>query len=127
MVSHHQQHLCPQLGGRRFDRVPQPPIRLGRAIVGEVAGQDQRVDAPPTTAQPLEDPQQHRVGIHRVEHPLPRGPNVGVGELHQCQFAHDAGSSSAPSLRAAVSVDWASLPWNTTDSTASIMPSRICR
>lgn len=93
-----------------FDERPKPSVRLGLAVVGEVAGEDQRVDRDVGCRYPVEPGFEVGEGVDVTANHVSRTDKMGVGEVNcgEIRTIHDVGRSCVACSRAAVSVAEAS-------------------
>ena len=81
VVAHHPDHLGAHRLGRRLDDLAQPAVRRGLGLVGEVAGEDQRLRGRVDGREPCQGARPARPRCRRRRTGAAAGQQVRVGEV----------------------------------------------
>ena len=81
MVAHHPDDLGAHLGGHRLDELAEPGVRRGLGLVGEVAGEDQRLRQRVEPGEPGQRERQADLGVDDAVLLLAARQQVGVAEV----------------------------------------------
>ena len=81
VVAHHPDHLRAELGSGRLDQLAQPRVGVRLGLVGEVAGEHQRLGHRVEPGQPLERHPQSVLGLDDAVLPHAAGEQVDVAQV----------------------------------------------